>query len=195
MKKLAFVASLVLALMAASCSDKSADTTTLRAAAPDSLASAGCNFRYMNVDSVFWYYTLAQELVAEQQKELNALEATARQKESEIQRLGASIENKARNNGYLSEQSYNTDMQTLQQRQQEASQWLNTHQERMARMQMAVQQRLNDSLQNFLKDYNAVYGYDAIFDKSVGFFKPELDITADIVAGLNERYAASQENK
>ena len=58
----------------------------------------------------------------------------------------------------------------------------------IARLVADQQQRLNDSLQNFLKAYNAVYNYDAILDKKVGFFKPELDITAEVIQGLNDRY-------
>lgn len=188
MKKLAFAAGALVAILAASCSANDAEKTTARPAA-DSTAAA-CNIRYIDVDSVLSAYTLAQELFAEQQKEVNALESAARQKDSELQRLQAQIENKARSNGYLTQESFNADMAGLQQRQNEAGQWLNTHQERIARLVASQQQRLNDSLQNFLKAYNDVYNYDAILDKKAGFFKPELDITADIIEGLNQRYAA-----
>lgn len=191
MKKLAFAAALLIAAVAASCSNKADEAG---AAAPAKKASAegieagACNFRYMSVDSIFNNYTLAKEIMADQEKEMKLLESTGRQKEAELQRMATNIETKARNNGYLTEQSYNSDMQTLQQRQQEANQWLNTSQERIALMQATNSKRLNDSLQNFLKDYNAEHGYDAIFDRSVGFFNPALDITDEIIEGLNNRY-------
>lgn len=192
MKKIAIAAGVVLSILATACSGNSTEKH-LVPVAPDSSATT-CNIRYIDVDSVLAAYTLAQELAAEQQKEMIAVESAARQKDSELQRFQASIENKYRSNGYLSEESLKADMNTLQQRQDEAGRWLNTHQERLARLVAAQQQRLTDSLQNFLKDFNAVYNFDAILDKKAGlFFKPELDITPLVIEGLNMRYVPQQE--
>lgn len=189
MKKIAFAAGIMLAFLS-SCSGEDAKKQAIPQAA-DSTASV-CNIRYIDVDSVLSAYTLAQELIAEQQKEMTALESAARQKDSELQRLQAQIENKARNNGYLTQESLNADVAGLQQRQNEAGQWLNTHQERLARLMSEQQTRLNDSLQNFLKDFNEVYHYDAILDKKAGYFNPQLDITDVVIEGLNSRYNPEQ---
>lgn len=188
MKKYAFIAAVAMAVIASACSGESSDKKVVRTANDSTSLCAQCNIRYIDVDSVLAAYTLAQELVAEQQKEMVAVESQARQKESELQRFQSSIENKYRSNGYLSEESLKADMNSLQQRQDEAGRWLNTHQERLARLVASQQQRLSDSLQNFLKAYNEVYNYDAILDKKAGFFKPELDITGEIIEGLNARY-------
>ena len=191
MKKFAFAVGVIVTMLATACSG----TDAKKSAAPvgsDSTTST-CNIRYIDVDSVLSAYTLAQELAAEQQKEVLAVESQARQKDSDLQRMQSSIENKYRSNGYLTEESLKADMNSLQQRQDEAGRWLNTHQERLARLVASQQQRLSDSLQSFLKAYNDVYGYDAILDKKAGFFKPELDITADVIEGLNARYTPSNE--
>ena len=192
MKKIAFAAGVAAALIVASCSGTSTDKPAVRTASTDS--STTCNIRYIDVDSVLSAYTLAQELASEQQKEVLAVESAARQKDSELQRLQASIENKYKSNGYLTEESLKADMNSLQQRQDEAGRWLNTHQERLARLVASQQQILSDSLQNFLKDFNEVYQYDAILDKKAGFFKPELDITDIVIEGLNARYVPSAES-
>ncbi len=194
MKKVILAAGAVLALMAAGCSDSAKTAAPVKAVAGDS-ATTACNIRYIDVDSVLSAYTLAQELTAEQQKEMLAFESAARQKDTELQRLNANIQNKYQNNGYLTEESLKADMNSLQQRQNEANNWANTHQNRIARLVADQQQRLNDSLQNFLKAYNAVYNYDAILDKKVGFFKPELDITAEVIQGLNDRYTPAQKDE
>ncbi|MBJ2187121.1 MAG: OmpH family outer membrane protein [Muribaculaceae bacterium] len=194
MKKVILAAGAVLALMAAGCSDLAKTAAPVKAVAGDS-ATTACNIRYIDVDSVLSAYTLAQELTAEQQKEMLAFESAARQKDTELQRLNANIQNKYQNNGYLTEESLKADMNSLQQRQNEANNWANTHQNRIARLVADQQQRLNDSLQNFLKAYNAVYNYDAILDKKVGFFKPELDITAEVIQGLNDRYTPAKKDE
>lgn len=193
MKKLFLAVGVVLAIAATSCSGS--DKAPSKAAATGDSTSATCNIRYIDVDSVLRGYTLAQELAAEQQKEMIAFESAANQKNNELTRQAAAIENKARSNGYLTEDSYNADVKNLQQRQNDANNWANNHQNRLAQLVATQNQRLNDSLQNFLKDYNAVYNYDAILDKKVGYFKPELDITGEIIEGLNSRYTPASKDK
>ena len=54
---------------------------------------------------------------------------------------------------------------------------------------MNAQKTVNDSVQAFIKEYNAKKKYDAIFFKAATLFiSPELDITAEVVEGLNARY-------
>lgn len=192
MKKSTLAVATLLAIASASCSDNAkAPVQAINASSDSAAATAVCNIRYIDVDSVLSAYTLAQELAAEQQKEMVAFESAARQKDAELQRLNASIQNKYQNNGYLTEASMQADVNSLQQKQNDANNWANNHQNRIARIVAEQNQRLNDSLQNYLRDYNAVYNYDAILDKKVGFFKPELDITAEIIEGLNNRYVPS----
>lgn len=188
MKKIAYAAATLATMLIAACSGNTSEKQTTTPGSDST--SISCNIRYIDVDSVLSGYVLAQELFAEQQKEVTALENVARQKDSDLQRRQAQIENKARNNGYLTQESFNTDMNELQQRQNEAGQWLNANQERLARLMATQQQRLNDSIQSFLKDYNEVYKYDAILDKKAGFFNPDLDITNEIIQGLNDRYTS-----
>ena len=49
--------------------------------------------------------------------------------------------------------------------------------------------QLTDSIEAFIKDYNRKKGYDAILFKAAGvYFNPALDITSEIIEGLNARY-------
>ena len=196
MKKLTLAVGVLLAMVAVSCSGSDKADNKAAIVRNDSAAAASaCNIRYIDVDSVLSAYTLAQELAAEQQKEMVAFESAARQKDTEIQRLNANIQNKYQNNGYLTQESMQADVNSLQKKQEDANNWASNHQNRLARLVAEQNQRLNDSLQNFLKDYNAVYNYDAILDKKVGFFKPELDITSQVIEGLNSRYTPASAEK
>ena len=62
--------------------------------------------------------------------------------------------------------------------------------QRKAEQDLLVQnQQLNDSIQSFIKDYNSSHHYDAILFKAAGvYFNPALDITKEVVEGLNGRY-------
>jgi Skp family chaperone for outer membrane proteins len=45
---------------------------------------------------------------------------------------------------------------------------------------------------NYVEEYNKTRGYDAILLREAGvYFNPALDITDEIVAGLNARYTAA----
>ena len=63
--------------------------------------------------------------------------------------------------------------------------------------ELAQQQlQLNDSIENYIKEYNKTKGYDAILFKAAGvYFNPALDITNDIISGLNARYNKVGEGK
>ena len=102
------------------------------------------------------------------------------------------IESKARNNGYLTEQSYNADMQNFQAKYDQAQRYIANLQQEAAMESANQQQQFVDSINNFLNLYNAKYHYDAILVKNVGdYFNPALDITNEIIAGLNARYTKS----
>ena len=51
------------------------------------------------------------------------------------------------------------------------------------------QKQLNDSIENFWKDYSMKNHYDMILTKKAGFYmNNNLDITDDVIEGLNKRY-------
>ncbi|MDE6301775.1 MAG: OmpH family outer membrane protein [Muribaculaceae bacterium] len=198
MKKSILAAGAVALLLSASCSEKSSnDGGALKVNSDSTTVSANpCNFRYIDLEQVFQNYNLAKELNLELQKETLSIENQARQKQADLQQRGANVQSKYQNNGYLSQASLEADMQDLQKREAAANDWLNTHQNRIANMGLEVQKRIADSIKNFMADYIKVYGYDAILiDGQAGFFKPELDVTQDIIEGLNARYAATTPEK
>jgi Skp family chaperone for outer membrane proteins len=46
---------------------------------------------------------------------------------------------------------------------------------------------------NYVEEYNKSYGYDAIMLREAGvYFNPALEITDEIVAGLNKRYKPAE---
>ena len=48
---------------------------------------------------------------------------------------------------------------------------------------------MNDSIEAFIKEYNKTRGYDAILFKAATLYiNPALDITNEVVEGLNARY-------
>ena len=116
------------------------------------------------------------------------------QKQNELQNLAAQIEQKRNNNGYLSQESFDADVNNLNKKQNEAANILRAHQEKVQKQIAEFNRQLTDSIQNFIKDYNATRNYDAILYRASGlYFNPALEITGEIIEGLNARYTPKAE--
>lgn len=141
-------------------------------------------------------YKLAQQLLEEQQREVNRLQQWHEAKQRELQSIANNIGQKQQNNVYLSQASLDADMQSFQKKGQEAENYLNAQQQRLAAADLQIRARLSDSISNFVRDYNATRGYDAILLREAGvYFNPALDITAEVIEGLNARLSSEEPAK
>lgn len=189
MKKVAFSLVLMSALVVGACSENGENQPAKTSGSDTPAASASLNIRYIDADSVSAHYNLAKDFKEISIRSISKLENATQSRQSEINRFGAQIEDKMRSNGYLSEASYNADVAKLQKMQQDAQNYLMNLQRTTEQEMAEQQQQLNDSIESFIKAYNAKKGYDAILYKAAGvYFNPSLDITAEIIEGLNARY-------
>lgn len=200
MKKLAIALSLFAALLAGTtaCSDKNAAAAgaTPAAAAADATeaaTTAGGGIRYINLDTVFANYTLAQEISKEGQKLMLDYQNLERQKQNELQSLGNKIEQKRNSNGYLSQESFDADVNNFNKKQNEAANLLGARQNSISTQMAERQKVLQDSLDSYMRDLNATRHYDAVLLRESGvYFNPALDITQEVIAGLNARYTPAK---
>ncbi len=179
MKKLSLTVKTIMACAvlaaAASCSKQEAATAT-PATDSEATAAPALKIAYIDADSIMSAYTLAKEIAEEGQRLMNNYNRQEQSKQQEIQKFGNNIEQKRQNNVYLSEASFQADVEKLQ------------TQDTIAQ----AQARLNDSIMNAVNAYNATKGYDAILLRESGvYFNPELNVTADIIEVLNSRYTAA----
>lgn len=192
MKKQAIYAfSLLIAagLATASCTQQSTTPSAVPAPAENSAAAASLNIRYVDGDSLMTHYNLAKDVQEFILQTHSRLDQAQQSRANEIQRFAGQIEDKGRNNGYLSQESYNADMQRLQKMQQDAEKYLTSLQIN-AQKELEEQNRiLNDSIETFIREYARSQGFDAIMLKASGlYFNPALDVTSEVVEGLNKRY-------
>ncbi len=162
------------------------------AAAPsaETTAAAGLKIAYIDADSVMSAYTLAREIAEEGQRLMNNYNQQEQAKQREIQTFGNSIEQKRQNNVYLSEASFQSDVEKLQKMQNDAARHLTNQQNQIQNTIAQAQQRLNDSIMSAVQVYNAEKGYDAILLRESGvYFNPALNVTAEIIEVLNSRYS------
>lgn len=147
------------------------------------------NYRYVDLDTVLSRYNLAKDYNEEMLRMQNQAESQMKQHENKIKNFATTVQNKMQNNGYLSEASYKADEQKMATMQNEAQRSMQALQGNIAQAAEQAQKSINDSINAFIESYNKTRGYDAIFFKAATMYiNPDLDITDEVVEGLNARY-------
>lgn len=195
MKKLSLTVKTLMAcaIVAAAASCSRQEAAPVAAAAGDSTACAGLKIAYIDADSIMRSYNLAKEIAEESQRLMNDYSRQEQSKQQEIQNFGNNIEQKRQNNVYLSEASFQSDVEKLQKMQNDAARVLTNKQNQIQNTIAQAQARLNDSIMSAVNAYNASKGYDAILLRESGvYFNPALNVTGDIIEVLNARYTPAQ---
>ena len=147
------------------------------------------NYRYVDLDTVLSRYNLAKDYNEEMLRLQTNAESQMKQHQNKIQNFATTVQNKMQNNGYLSEASYKQDEQKMANMQNEAQRSMQSLQNNIAQAADQAQKTINDSINAFIESYNKTRGYDAILFKAATLYiNPELDITDEVVEGLNARY-------
>ena len=151
---------------------------------------------YLNLDSVLTYYTFAIEasdkLMSKQEDARLKLNTKARTLQSEM----ADFENKLRNGAFMSRERAEQKQQQLLQKQQD----LQDLEAKLTNDIMLENQQLNmqlaDTLNNFLREFNADGRYHMIFANTgkdnILQAADSYDITAEVIEALNARYASKK---
>ncbi|MBD5226646.1 MAG: OmpH family outer membrane protein [Bacteroides sp.] len=193
-KTLKAVLALFVVLMAGmvSCSSEKAGDDATKSAKPKAAAvskDALPNYRYVDTDTIMSQYNLAKDYNEEIVRLQNKMESEYKRHQTSIGQLANTMQTKMQNNTYLSQESYQADERKLASLQKTAESQMGELQKQFEQAAMKAQTAIQDSINSYIEDYNAKHGYDAIFVKSAALhFNPALDITDEIVKGLNERY-------
>lgn len=160
--------------------------------------SAGqLNVAYINVDSLLLNYDFAKDLNEAIVKKMEDARANLNGELQKFERDANEFQKKLQTNAFLSEDRARSEADRLQRRQAELEQLQAKLQNDIAQQQAEMNQRLNDTVRNYLREYNAVKQYEMIFSNTmydnilIDF--PKYDITAEVLQGLNERYAQHKE--
>ncbi|MFC2176168.1 OmpH family outer membrane protein [Bacteroidota bacterium] len=186
---------------------------TVDAAVIDSVSSK-LKIAYVHTDSLWANYKLIDDLQADLevskskserkvQQRSAALEKQLKQMATELQAKAEAFEQQGRG---MNETLRNMKMQELQEMQQSAQGFSMQAEQEMMQLQESLQAELlaqeskgsvqvNNNIKAYLKKYNVDYGFTFVLaysDQAGGILlgDPALDITKDVVIGLNEIYDA-----
>ena len=200
MKKLACAATMLLtvfAFTATSCGgdqkkEESTAKTEVKGEQKGDSYETTTNIRYIDRDTLLAHYDYAveQSKIIEQ-IDLD-LQAYQNQLGRNLQNKQASMQQKMNSNAYT-EATYKADMEELQRMDQNSQQQYQRRAMNDAQRVEQINRAVKEAVDAYIVKFNAEKKYDAILYKDAGlYFNPALDITGELVKGLNEEYKANK---
>lgn len=157
-------------------------------------ATPSLNIRYIDSDYILANYTMAVEYQKWVTATTDSVKGVLEQKYKEAKDFEAKCQKKLQNNQYKSDQAVRNDQKKLQKMVEDVQALETKLNKEMNEENARRSQELQDSIMSYINEYNAIHKYDAILYKSAGvLFNPSLDITDEILAGLNARYNKPEE--
>ena len=184
---------LAIAAMMVSCNNASSKMDE-QPAAGDTSAS-GIKIAYVEVDSLMTQYDFAKDYSVTLEKKSNNARNTLTQKGNALQAAVNNFQQKINNNGFQSREQAASVQNAIQRQQNDLQELQARLENELATETAKFNEALRDSLQNFLKAYNADKKFDLILSKAgdnILLGSSQLDITQDVINGLNKRYKPAQ---
>ena len=156
------------------------------------VAGEGVRLAFVNIDTLLNNYVFAQEaqetLMSKQEDARLKLNTRARTLQNEM----ADFQRKYENNAFLSRERAESEYNRLQKKQQELQELEEKLTQDILQENQNLNMQLRDTLDGFLKEYNATANYHVIFantqNDNILLSKEGFDITTEIVDALNKRY-------
>ncbi|HZH72901.1 MAG TPA: OmpH family outer membrane protein [Mariniphaga sp.] len=151
---------------------------------------------YVKADSVILNYDLAQVLHDDFTKKQEAYNSEFRTKRQSFEKEATAFQEKLQRGGFLTEQRAIQERDRLVGKEQEIMKLDQDLSGRLAELQATNNQQILDSLLSFLKEYNQQQKYDYIFNGAEVLVGNEAhNITQEVIAALNDRYAKATASK
>ncbi len=151
---------------------------------------------YINIDSLLSNYNFANDLNEKFLKKQEDSRTDFNFKAKQLEKEAVEFQRKLQNKGFLTRARAEAAQRKLLEKKQNLQQLDQKLSAELMAEQNANSKRLYDSVINYLKLYNAKHNYSLILSTTKGgnvlFAQQGLDITEDIIKGLNSRYKPSK---
>ncbi|MBQ8271056.1 MAG: OmpH family outer membrane protein [Bacteroidaceae bacterium] len=177
----------------AQCTKENTQTTTAQCNSAVATAN-GIKIAFVDIDSLLTNYELSITINKEMLRKEENMRMTLSEKAKDIQADIEDFQRKIENNVYATQKRAEEEQARILKRREDYDKLS----ERLAGELAAESQKnnliLRDSINAYLKDYNKEQGYDLIISRvgdNLLYANEALDITEDVIEGLNERYKAN----
>ena len=149
----------------------------------------GMRIAYIEIDTLTSQYEFAKQKSLELEKKGTNARNTIQAKSQQFEKKAAAFQQKLQSNGFTSREAAESEQAALQREQQNILALQQRLENELASEQQTFLQAFQDSLDNFLADYNKAKKYDMIVNKAAVLFADKrFDITTEVVNGMNKRY-------
>jgi outer membrane protein len=165
----------------------------------DGQAPTNLSIAYVNIDSVLMDYKLSVELNDAITRKHSNMKSKLESEAASLQRDAETFQDKVQKGIFLTQQRAEEAQQQLMQRQQELQNLEADYSNQLAQEQANMNKQLFDKISDYIKRYNTPEKYQFILGHSVGgsllYSSKYLDITHDVLKGLNDEYVKETSNK
>lgn len=158
----------------------------------------GLKIAYVEVDSLMSQYQFCKDYNLLLNKKGENAANTLQQKQRALQQHANALQKKYESNGFTTRDELERAQNQLAKEQQDLAELDQRLTNELAMENAKLNEELRDSIQAFLKVYNKTKKFDYIFSRqgdNILLANKSLDITNEVVAGLNKRYKAKPEVK
>jgi len=161
---------------------------------PAPVALSGLKIAFIDVDSLLANYAFYQDLSEEMMRKQENYTLVLTEEKNKIEQDIKDFNNKIEHQVYSSEERRNAEYNRINKRQQALEEKAAQYSQELNDESNANSQKISETVDNFIKEYNKSHGYNLIISKASLLFADEaLNITAEVLDGLNAAY--NQSNK
>lgn len=196
MKRLKFFLFVAIAALLFSCKSNTNDTTNVNATKVD-LAPSG-SIVYVQLDSLVNQYDMFNDLKSELEAKIATIQNDLAKQGRDLENSAKDFENKVKK-GLLTQSQAELQNRQLVERDQTLQNLSRQKQIEIQEEQDVLYRKVMDAIQTYLQSYNETHNYALILSTSaasntVMIGNPSLDITSDVLNGLNEEYIKTKNN-
>ena len=156
-------------------------------------ALAAGSIVYVELDSLTENFLMTRDLAAELEEKMGRMETDLNNRQRRFQTSVNDFQNRM-NRGLETRTRLAEIQEQLAREEQQLMQLAESYRMEMAEEQMVMQRKIIQAIMDYLKEYNKEKGYKYIlgnaFDAKILYADPSLDITAEVLDGMNAKYRA-----
>ncbi|MFA6712981.1 MAG: OmpH family outer membrane protein [Bacteroidales bacterium] len=154
---------------------------------------------YVQIDSLIIQYDMFNDLRSAFESKAQSVQDDLSKKGRKLESDGKSFENQI-NKGLLTRSTAEQQQKSLLKRQEDLQSLANQRQRELQEEEYVLNNTVMDAIKSFLIEYNKTHNYSMILTTSgstnvVIVGNPAIDITKDVMEGLNEEYIKTRNTK
>ena len=161
-------------------------------------AAAAGDIVYVDLDRILMEYDMANDLRSVVETKVQNIQAEVNRRGKKLENDVVEFQNKI-DKGLMTRSVAEAQSQKLQQQEVEFNNYAAQKQQEIQEEQVVMMNQLGDAIQTYIEKYNEEKQYAMILTNSGGApvitADKTLDITDDVLAGLNEEYIKNKNNK